>query len=152
MSDENEHDDVEANDPAGIRKALEKANKRVRELEEANAKLSRESLFTQAGVPNEGPGKWFRKGYDGELTLEAIKAAAEADNLFSPKAEAAGEPEEPEVPADEVAAHAAMQQARNGGALPNSGSAEDQLLAAIAQAKSSDEIGQIMAAAGRRVV
>ena len=152
MSDENEHDDVEANDPAGIRKALEKANKRNRELEAEVAKLSRESLFTQAGVPNEGPGKWFRKGYDGELTLEAIKAAAEADNLFSAKAEAAVESEEPEVPADEVAAHAAMTQARNGGALPNSGSAEDQLLAAIAQAGSAAEIGQILAAAGHRVV
>jgi hypothetical protein len=49
--------------------------------------------FVKAGVdPDSAAAKYFVKGYDGELTPEAIRAAAEEANLVSSeKKEAAGE-------------------------------------------------------------
>ena len=76
---------------------------RMRELEqqvkafEAKAKeaeaAQRELAFVKAGVnPDSAAAKYFVKGYDGELTPEAIRAAAEEANLVSSeKKEAAGE-------------------------------------------------------------
>jgi hypothetical protein len=75
----------------------------MRELEqqvkafEAKAKeaeaAQRELAFVKAGVnPDSAAAKYFVKGYDGELTPEAIRAAAEEANLVSSeKKEAAGE-------------------------------------------------------------
>lgn len=81
MSDDQPNQNAEQ-DPAGIRKALEKANAKIAELEAANAKFQRDSMFDAAGIPKDKAGKWFRKAYDGELSAEAIKAAAEADGLL----------------------------------------------------------------------
>ena len=76
---------------------------RMRELEqqvkafEAKAKeaeaATRELAFVKAGVdPDSAAAKYFVKGYDGELTPEAIRAAAEEANLVSSeKKEVAGE-------------------------------------------------------------
>ena len=76
---------------------------RMRELEqqvkafEAKAKeaeaATRELAFVKAGVdPDSAAAKYFVKGYDGELTAEAIRAAAEEANLVSSeKKEVAGE-------------------------------------------------------------
>ena len=76
---------------------------RMRELEqqvkafEAKAKeaeaAQRELAFVKAGVnPDSAAAKYFVKGYDGELTPEAIRAAAEEANLVSSeKKEVAGE-------------------------------------------------------------
>jgi hypothetical protein len=75
----------------------------MRELEqqvkafEAKAKeaeaAQRELAFVKAGVnPDSAAAKYFVKGYDGELTPEAIRAAAEEANLVSSeKKEVAGE-------------------------------------------------------------
>lgn len=83
MSDDQPKQDASQDDPAGIRKALEKANAELAELRQQTAKYQRNEVFDQAGVPRDGAAKWFRNGYDGELTVEAIKAAAEADGLLS---------------------------------------------------------------------
>jgi hypothetical protein len=76
---------------------------RMRELEqqvkafEAKAKeaeaATRELAFVKAGVdPDAAGAKWFVKGYDGEFTAEAIRAAAEEANLIpSQKKEVAAE-------------------------------------------------------------
>ena len=76
---------------------------RMRELEqqvkafEAKAKeaeaATRELAFVKAGVdPDSAAAKYFVKGYDGELTAEAIRAAAEEANLIpSQKKEVAAE-------------------------------------------------------------
>jgi hypothetical protein len=37
--------------------------------------LERQAAFAKAGVPDDGMGSYFQKGYDGEITVEAIKAA-----------------------------------------------------------------------------
>ena len=66
---------------------------RMRELEqqvkafEAKAKeaeaATRELAFVKAGVdPDSAAAKYFVKGYDGELTAEAIRAAAEEASLI----------------------------------------------------------------------
>lgn len=69
-----------------VRQALREAKRREKELDaklaqvEADAKragaLERDNALLRAGVPSDTPlGKVFAKAYDGELTLEAIKAA-----------------------------------------------------------------------------
>lgn len=68
---------------------LEKKNRRLQdeaeaskaEAAEANA-IKRENAFLKAGIDIEkGVGKLFFKGYEGELTKEAIIEAASADGL-----------------------------------------------------------------------
>ena len=38
--------------------------------------FSRDKAFDDAGIPKDGPATFFRKAYDGELTPDAIQAAA----------------------------------------------------------------------------
>lgn len=145
--DEHEQDGAGQNDldgPGGIRKALEKANQRAAELEATNARLMRDLLFTEVGVPNKGMGSYFRKGYEGELTPEAVKAAAEEAGLLK----SAESTEEPQVPADELAAHEVIRQSQTGGQLPGA-QPQDDLIARIEAANSPEELAQIMAQAQR---
>ena len=100
MSDSNYEFEDEVEDQA-TRKDPVRA--RMRELEqqvkafEAKAKeaeaAQRELAFVKAGVnPDSAAAKYFVKGYDGELTPEAIRVAAEEANLVSSeKKEVAGE-------------------------------------------------------------
>ena len=76
---EDEHEDHQPKDPvrAHLRK-LEAENKRKDELLAEAEKARRELLFLKAGVnPDDPKAKYFVKGYDGELTVEAIRQAAE---------------------------------------------------------------------------
>lgn len=83
MTDANyEFEDEQTDQPkdpvrAHMRK-LEAENKRqAQELAEAE-KAKRELMFLKAGVnPDDPKAKYFVKGYDGELTVEAIRQAAE---------------------------------------------------------------------------
>lgn len=108
MSDESYVDDDDQQDDAtpaeqdppreepGWRKRLE------REAKEAKA-LKRENAFLKAGInPDDPKAKWLVKGYDGELTPDAIKAAAVEAGVL------AAENSEAEVPPDERAAHERM--------------------------------------------
>jgi hypothetical protein len=100
MSDSNYEFEDEVEDQATRKDPV---RVRMRELEqqvkafEAKAKeaeaAQRELAFVKAGVnPDSAAAKYFVKGYDGELTPEAIRAAAEEANLVSSeKKEAAGE-------------------------------------------------------------
>ena len=100
MSDSNYEFEDEVEDQA-TRKDPVRA--RMRELEqqvkafEAKAKeaeaATRELAFVKAGVdPDSAAAKYFVKGYDGELTPEAIRAAAEEASLIpSQKKEVAAE-------------------------------------------------------------
>ena len=100
MSDSNYEFEDEVEDQA-TRKDPVRA--RMRELEqqvkafEAKAKeaeaAQRELAFVKAGVnPDSAAAKYFVKGYDGELTPEAIRAAAEEASLIpSQKKEVAAE-------------------------------------------------------------
>jgi hypothetical protein len=100
MSDSNYEFEDEVEDQASRKDPV---RARMRELEqqvkafEAKAKeaeaAQRELAFVKAGVnPDSAAAKYFVKGYDGELTPEAIRAAAEEANLVSSeKKEVAGE-------------------------------------------------------------
>lgn len=108
---------------AELRK-LRKDRERRQELEEKVAQLERREVFARAGIPVDDPGaKYFVKGYDGELTPEAIKAAAvEARILESQGA----------TPA-EVAGHQAAQAAAAGGTPPSIGPDYQARLAELAK-------------------
>jgi len=73
-----------AKDPVRARmRQLEKELK-VKEQELAEAAAARRELaFVKAGVPLDNPAtKYFVKAYDGELTPEAIRSAAEEANFI----------------------------------------------------------------------
>jgi ribosomal protein L12E/L44/L45/RPP1/RPP2 len=78
-------------DPVRARmRLLEKeAAELKKQLVEAES-VKREMAFIKAGVPMDNPvAKYFVKGYDGEVTPEAIRQAAEEANLIAKAAESA---------------------------------------------------------------
>lgn len=78
-------------DPVRARmRQLEKELKaKEQELAEAAA-VKRELAFVKAGVPLDNPAtKYFVKAYDGDLTPEAIRAAAEEANFIQKQAQEA---------------------------------------------------------------
>ena len=95
--------DFEFEDEAQDQATRNPVRARMRELEDRNKALEaqakeaeaakRELAFVKAGVdPDAAGAKWFVKGYDGEITAEAIRAAAEEANLIpSQKKEVAAE-------------------------------------------------------------
>lgn len=86
-------------------RALEKQAKKARDLEERLATMERERAFMAAGVPVDDPAaRYFVKGYDGELTPDAIKAAAVEARVI-----AGAEPT-----SEEIAGHQAAQAAAAG--------------------------------------
>ena len=93
MSDVNEFDDEtmdQGQDPvrAHMRKLEEELKAERAARAEAEA-AKRELAFVKAGVPLDNPvAKYFIKGYDGEITPEAIRAAAEEANLIQPSKQA----------------------------------------------------------------
>lgn len=87
-------DAEEAEDSPVIAKLRKDAKEGAAAMKELAA-LKRERVFDLAGVPSEGAGKWFRKGYDGELDESAVREAAVADGLIAPDPDT-----EPEVVSD----------------------------------------------------
>ena len=77
--DDTDIDTTDANDieedsgPKGLRRAASKSKKLDAELEQAR----RENAFLKAGIAMDDPRmKYFVKGYDGDLTSEAVRNAA----------------------------------------------------------------------------
>lgn len=102
MSD-TEHEIEETEEPRGLRKQIEEQAAKAKDAEARAAAAERELAFAKAGLPLNDPKMgYFVKGYDGDLTPEAIKTAAEAAGFI-------GEPE-PSIPPEELAQH---QQAAN---------------------------------------
>jgi hypothetical protein len=102
MSDVNEFDDEtmdQGQDP--VRAHMRKLEKELKQSKQALAEAEaakRELAFVKAGVPLDNPvAKYFIKGYDGEITPEAIRAAAEEANLVTPSQQAAETKAEQEV-------------------------------------------------------
>jgi hypothetical protein len=76
--------DQQSKDPvrAHMRK-LEAENKRKDELLAEAEMAKRELLFLKAGInPDDPKAKYFVKGYDGELSVEAIRTAAEESSYI----------------------------------------------------------------------
>jgi hypothetical protein len=65
--------------PAKLRRQLKEANARAKAFEEqaaANAGAARRVAFQDANIPDTPQAKYFREKYDGEMSSEAIRAAA----------------------------------------------------------------------------
>jgi hypothetical protein len=66
-------------------KQLEKENREIRKMLAEAETAKREASFLKAGInPSEAKFKYFVKGYDGELSPEAIIAAAAEAQLITP--------------------------------------------------------------------
>ena len=134
-----------------IRKQLRETEKVRKELEEVRAELEaekREINFAKAGIPDSPMANYFRKGYDGPADAESIRQAAmEAGLLQSATFAPAPEPSFDE----ELAA----QRRANGATVGSSGLTPDagqEYMTAIQNAKSIDEIMQVVNSdLGRRV-
>lgn len=106
MSDEYDDDDNTQDPPNGDSKLLRQLRKQVAELtkkaseNEARAtKAERQSAFLEAGVDMANKAApYFVKGYDGEITVEAIKTAAEEAGLLVKVAEPKPEPNQQQNP------------------------------------------------------
>ena len=116
---------------------LTKANKELQEKVTAGESASRDLAFLRAGVdPADPKAKYFVKGYDGDLTADAIKAEAAAAGLI----EAADDGAE-QIPADERKAHERMTAATTGAASPDG---TDAFTQAIAEARAAGQTQQVI--------
>lgn len=114
---------------------------RLAALQEQLVAKDRQALFDKVGVPAEKLGKLFRTSYDGDLTEEAVKAAALENGLIE---------EQRTTPVEERAVLDRIQD-QLAGASPESGFSEDidrALQERINAASSNDEIDRILKDAG----
>lgn len=132
-------------------KALERDLKATKaQLEETSARatqaelLQRELMFLKAGVnPDEAKAKWFVKGYDGELTLEAIKSAATEAQILGATASAPTPPDR-----QQLAAHQQIAQASASASSPDAEAAYE---AALRGARSPQDVVNISRQYGKPV-
>jgi hypothetical protein len=136
------NDDPEGGDTgSGLRKQLEEALAENRQLKEQAAQRARDEAMAAAGVPEAA--KFFRHGYDGDLTPEAIRLAAEAEGIVAPKVE------EPVVPPAEAAALGRIDEAGGGAPPPTDSDASFQRQLAEAKAAGDEaKARELIAAAG----
>lgn len=72
-TDDDGMDAPEETSPRGLRRAANKSKKLEQELADAR----RELAFTKAGInPDDPKMRYFVKGYDGDMTAEAVRQAA----------------------------------------------------------------------------
>ena len=87
MPDSNDEFDDEANDQSGNENDSANLRQRMKKLEaeaKAGSVAIRKLAFVEAGIPLNDPStKYFVKGYDGEMTPDAIRAAALEAKLIS---------------------------------------------------------------------
>ena len=143
--------DFEFEDEAQDQATRNPVRARMRELEDRNKALEaqakeadaakRELAFVKAGVdPDSAAAKYFVKGYDGEFTAEAIRAAAEEANLIPSQKK--------EVAAEQQAWNRVAQASRAGEASDapvdyvqrfNNANSADEVMALLAQARAEAE-------------
>lgn len=121
-------------------KTLEEKAKRTEAAEAEKNALARELAFLKAGIPADHPvTPYFVKGYDGELTADAIKAAAVVAGIVNPDV----------VSTPDLDAIARMNQAAGGATTtPNT---EAELAAKLAAARTPEEFDRIYAEAGGKI-
>lgn len=140
MSDDDQNqegDDQKVAITAKDLKALREIARAHAELEKTSAAAMRELAFAKAKIDLADPKmNYFVKGYEGELDPEKIREAAREAGFLPP--EGTG------VPKDEMQGHRTMGNASAGA----KDSAEQDLLAAINEAKSPEEVMRIMVASG----
>jgi hypothetical protein len=111
---------------------LEAAEAAAREAEIAK----RELAFVKAGVnPDDPASKYFVKGYDGELTVEAIKAAATEARLLGPAQDA--QQQQRQQTNQDLQVHDQIADASRNGTLPQ---AEQEYMQKLAAARNPAEV------------
>ena len=77
IDDDIESDDVDATGDTGDIKSLRRAANSKKKLEQELASAKRELAFIKAGInPDDPKMRYFVKGYEGDLTSDAVRAAA----------------------------------------------------------------------------
>jgi hypothetical protein len=146
VADDYDNDQTDLVPRAHIRQ-LEEQAKKARELEAQLAATQREAAFARAlGNADHPMRAYFERGYDGELEVDAIRAAARDAGLFaSEPPPATPEPQNTPTPG-ELAAHARLQAAAEGAA----GNKPIDLIEAFGPrgSKKPDEIKQMLRACG----
>lgn len=122
MADEEQNQEPNEQEDKFVRMKREDIDK-LQEAAKAGgtaAELQRENIFLKSGIPTDTPlGKMFYKSYDGDLTPDAIKAAATEVGLVQPSTE--GTKEVNLQPGEERSTderRAAASNASPGGVLP----------------------------------
>ena len=89
---------VEQTEKNPVRARMRELESEVKALRDKAAeadRLQRELAFSKAGIPLDSPmSKYVVKAYDGEVTAEAIRKAAEEANLIQPEKPAANDSEQ----------------------------------------------------------
>jgi hypothetical protein len=121
-------------------KKMEQENKLLRQQAAEFESLKRKMAFAEAGIDVNAPvAKYFIKGYEGEISPEAIRAAAEEAQILKPT--------QKEVADDsEKRAWDRLQRAGNASETANQ---ELDLHTKINQARSQDEVMQLLAQANQ---
>jgi hypothetical protein len=127
-------------EPSQAQKEADELSRRERAtLEKTNRELNLKYLMSRAGLdPDDGLGKLFFNGYDGEMTPEAVKTAAVSAGIIKdPEAP----PEEPgsEITPEERAS-TAERQATATGAVPDAGIAGDDVDPRVRAVKVGEEV------------
>ena len=125
--------------PTELQEQTELSRRERARIEEENRLLRLENLTRKAGIdPDEGLGKLFMDGYHGEMTAEAVHAAAEGYGLLKTEQPPTGDvtdPNERQQTAD--------RQMTAGGAVPDAGTpSEDPRVVAVREGE------EVMAAGG----
>lgn len=133
-------EDDDDQEPEGIslsRDDLRALREKARAADEAQsrlAELERKVLFSEAGIDlSSKSAQYFAKGYEGEMSVDAIKAEAQEVGLFRK------EQTRTQVPQEEMQMHRQMNSTTAGGDDP---STED-YAALIAGASSAQEVLEI---------
>lgn len=128
--------DIDPSGDAGDIKSLRRAASGKKQLEKELEDLRRELAFAKAGLPMDDPRlKYFVKGYDGELSAEAIREAATEAGFLAPQVQG----EDPAKAATGAAQQRVMQAASG---VSYEGMSEE---AALAQLESAMEEGGLEA-------
>jgi hypothetical protein len=142
--------DADDNEP-GFRKRLKAARDEAetakQAAEERASAAERKLAFAEAGVPlNDPRSKYFVKGYEGELTAEAIQAEAAAFGLTAAPANS--------IQPAEATALNTMGQAGDGQAVPGAAdfAAEYAAAAALPPREGSAKVAEIAARQGVQVL
>lgn len=123
-ADSSENDAVEGE--AGDIKSLRRAANGKKKLEQELAEAKRQLAFVKAGInPDDPRMKYFVKGYDGEMTAQAVRQAAMEAGFLQAAADAS-------VPREVAQAQDRVVNAAIGGAYENDG--ESAALARMEQA------------------
>lgn len=146
--EENEQPQQQQQQEPQWRKNLERKAKEADAAKAEAQAAKRELAILKAGIDLESPtGKLFAKAYDGEASVDAIKAAATEYGLIGTESAPAAPTPAPSVSNDELAAHQRIAQTSAGANSAGQYDARD----AVANAQSVEEVLAILQKEGVQI-